>query len=111
MSGQLPIKSSSFTSVIREVLKVRTKGSLAGVNLLMIAVVFPVVLFLGTSMTYPQMGVIITLFITWQAFALYAMRQLPSYDAPSDNTPKQKDVLSSTTEVIEPKGRRLKKEQ
>lgn len=64
----------------------RTKDTLAGVNLLMIAIVFPVVLFFGTAMTPQQMGVIIALFLTWQGFAIYAIRQLPSHDLPQEES-------------------------
>lgn len=70
----------------------RTKGSLAGVNLLMIAVVFPIILFFGTAMTLPQMGVMIAFFVTWQGFAIYAMRQLPSHDVPSELSSTQSPV-------------------
>jgi len=93
--SQLPIKPSSLTSVIREVLKVRTKGALAGVNLLMIAIVFPIILFFGTAMTLQQMGAIIALFLAWQAFAIYALRQLPSHDMSLENT----NIVSKGKEV------------
>ena len=73
----------------------RTKGSLVGVNLLMIVVVFPTVLFLGSTITFPQMGAIIALFITWQAFAVYALRQLPSHDTSQEN----KTIASKTAKL------------
>ena len=93
--NQFPVKASSLTGAIREVIKVRTKGSLAGVNLLMIAIVFPIILFFGTSMTLPQMGAIIALFLTWQGFAIYAIRQLPSHDAPQEKKTASKAVKTS----------------
>lgn len=97
----LPIKASSFASVIREVVKVRTKGSLAGVNLLMIALVFPVVFLFGSSITLYQAVVIVALFICWQAFAIYALRQLPSHDTTQDNK-----TIASKTETTSPESKK-----
>lgn len=98
------IKPSSAVAIIREVLKVRTKGSLAGVNLLMIALVFPVVMFLGSAITWPQMGVIIALFVTWQAFAVYAMMQLPSHDIPQEKPATPESPTDSPKSVKQKQG-------
>lgn len=61
--SQFPVKASPIASVIRELVKVKTKGGLAGVNLLMVAIVFPIVFVFGSNITVNQAVVIVALFV------------------------------------------------
>ena len=91
-----PFKTTGVDKILKAVSAVRTKGAMASVNLVMIAVVFPILVIFGSSFTLYQVIVIIALFICWQAFAIYALRQLPIYDQVKD-IPTLKESIASTS--------------
>jgi len=99
-----PFKATGIDKILKAVSGVRTKGALASVNLVMIAVVFTVLAIFGSSFTLYQVIVIIALFLCWQAFAIYALRQLPIYDQTRDISIKE-----DTTAVNTVKPKRLRK--
>ena len=67
--------------MLTAVTAVRTKGSLAGVNILLLAIVFIALMIFGSSVTIYQSWLIITFLIVWQGFAVFAMFNLPSMDS------------------------------
>ena len=87
--------------MLKAVTVVRTKGAMASVNLVMIGLVFTVLAIFGSNFTLNQSIVIVSLFICWQAFAIYALRQLPQYD-------QTKEVIAETIKEKTPPIKKIK---